>query len=65
MSSSDDGAGMSMHGGLEIKQERMETSPESLGHHLHGSGNVDNGDGQCIKLEPSDMKPPPEKKMKM
>lgn len=49
---------------VEIKQEIMEASP--------GNGNpvtdVNNGTldmGQNIKLEPNEMKPPPEKKMKL
>lgn len=55
-----------MNPGLEIKQERMDMSPEGSG---SGNGHHDNGDlsagGLNAKMEPSDMKPPPEKKSKI
>lgn len=55
-----------MNPGLEIKQERMDMSPEGSG---SGNGHHDNGDlsagGLNAKMEPSDMKPPPEKKSKL
>lgn len=58
----------SLNAGVEIKQERMDMSPDGS---VSGGGNGhhDTGDmaaaGLSAKLEPSDMKPPPEKKTKL
>lgn len=54
---------------VEIKQERIDTSPDGMLSHHQQHHHDNNGEclsgGHNIKLEPSDMKPPPEKKSKM